>query len=134
MGLLACLRWPDGDLALQVWNYETWDCLVHKSVMDHVWSVSLHPSGTFMALGMTDKLRIYMILKDDILEVVALPIRKCDAVRFSNGGKFFAAVNSRTNNIHVSPPPIPSPLPPYTEVERSAATCRCMPPTRSCSP
>jgi hypothetical protein len=92
-------------------------------MMDHVWSVSLHPGGTSMALGMTDKLRVYMILKDDILEVVALPIRKCDVVRFSNGGKFFAAVNSRTNNIHVRSPHS-TPLPcifPWIEFTKALA-------------
>lgn len=74
--------------------------------MDQVWSVSIHPSGTSMVVGMTDKLRVFIILKDDLLEVVALAIRKCDVLSFSHGGKFFAAVNPRTNNIQVPPLPL----------------------------
>ena len=115
-------------LPFQIWNHETWQCVVHKQLMDQTWSVALHPCGTSMVVGMTDKLRVFMILKDDILEAATLSIRKCDVISYSHGGKYFAAVNPRTNNIQVGirrlshqtpcPPPPPPPNLPGRPVRR----------------
>ena len=106
VGVDLCSQLPlaataGSDKTIKIWNYESWNCLVHKQMMDQIWSVSLHPSGTSMVLGMSDKLRVFMILKDDLYEVLTIGIRKCDVLCYSHGGKYFAAVNPRTNNIQV---------------------------------
>ena len=53
-----------------------------------------------MLLAFPDKLRLMSLLIDDIKSIKEFPLRSCRESKFSNGGQYFAAVNSTTIFIH----------------------------------
>lgn len=53
-------------------------------------SVTLHPSGYYMAAGFVDKVRIMHILHEELLEFRTLEIKNCNKMKFSNGGQILA--------------------------------------------
>eukprot|EP00878_Enallax_costatus_P010135 GHUV01010580.1.p1 GENE.GHUV01010580.1~~GHUV01010580.1.p1 ORF type:complete len:1050 (+),score=361.27 GHUV01010580.1:412-3561(+) len=63
---------------------------------------ALHPSGTMAALGTTEALSLYYVLRHELAPISDLPVAKCSVVRYSHGGSMLAAVG-RTNAIVVYP-------------------------------
>ena len=66
---------------------------------DEVLSVALHPSGLFMLLGFSDKLRLMNILIDDVRQYQEFPVRGCRECRFSHGGHLFAAASGNVATV-----------------------------------
>ncbi|KAJ3595489.1 hypothetical protein NHX12_004792 [Muraenolepis orangiensis] len=81
------------DRSVRVWNYDTNVLEVYKEFQEEALSVALHPSGHFLLVGFTDKLRMMNLLIDDIRTV------KEFTCVFSHGGHLFAAING--NVIHI---------------------------------
>lgn len=49
-------------------------------------SVTLHPSGYYMAAGFTYNVRIMHVLHDELRDFRTLEIKNCNKMKFSNGG------------------------------------------------
>ena len=61
-------------------------------------SIAFHPSGLYVVVGFTDKLRLMSSLMDDmrVIKEISEGVREC---RFSNGDNLFAAVNQTAMQI-----------------------------------
>ncbi|KAJ3096593.1 Cilia- and flagella-associated protein 57 [Phlyctochytrium planicorne] len=68
-------------------------CELSKYFPEEAYSVSLHPSGLYLLVGFSDKLRLLNVLMDDFRLFKEFGIRGCRECRFSHGGHIFAAVH-----------------------------------------
>ncbi|PAA67586.1 hypothetical protein BOX15_Mlig006712g2, partial [Macrostomum lignano] len=98
LGLDVCARKPlvatcSVDRSVRIWNFETNQCELYKEFAEEAYSVALHPSGLFLLVGFSDKLRLMNLLIDDIRTFKEFTIRGCRECAFSNGGHLFAAVH-----------------------------------------
>ncbi|XP_068567972.1 cilia- and flagella-associated protein 57 isoform X2 [Cebidichthys violaceus] len=103
-GLSVCIRKPlvatsSLDHSVRIWNYETKLLELYKEFQEEAHSVALHPTGLFILVGFSDKLRLMNLLIDDIRTVKEFTVRCCRECAFSHGGHMFAAVNG--NVIHI---------------------------------
>ncbi|XP_074529308.1 cilia- and flagella-associated protein 57 [Halichoeres trimaculatus] len=103
-GLSICARKPlvatsSLDHSVRIWNYETRELELYKEFQEEAHSVALHPTGLFMLVGFSDKLRLMNLLIDDIRTFKEFTVRGCRECAFSHGGHMFAAVNG--NVIHI---------------------------------
>ncbi|KAK6099155.1 hypothetical protein MT418_000606 [Batrachochytrium dendrobatidis] len=104
-GMDTCIRKPliatcSSDKSICVWNYlETTSELV-KYFPEEAFSIAIHPSGLYILVGFSDKLRLMNLLIDDIRPFREFTIRGCRECRFSNGGQYFAAVHGNTIQIY----------------------------------
>ncbi|XP_010893002.1 cilia- and flagella-associated protein 57 [Esox lucius] len=103
-GLSTCIRKPlvatcSLDHSVRVWNFDTNVLELYKEFQEEAYSVSLHPSGLFILVGFSDKLRLMNLLIDDVRSFKEFTVRGCRECAFSYGGHMFAAVNG--NVIHI---------------------------------
>lgn len=101
----TCIRIPlvvtcSSDRSVRVWNYLEGNSELVKYFSDEAHSVAIHPSGLYILVGFTDKLRLMNLLIDDIRPFREFTIRSCRECRFSNGGQYFAAVHANTVQIY----------------------------------
>lgn len=106
-GLDVCIRKPliascSIDRSVRVWNYETNILELYKVFQEEAYSIALHPSGLYILVGFSDKLRLLNILIDDIRIFKEFTIRGCRECAFSNGGHLFAAVHGNVIQIYSS--------------------------------
>ncbi|XP_049894725.1 cilia- and flagella-associated protein 57 isoform X1 [Epinephelus moara] len=103
-GLSICIRKPlvatsSLDHSVRIWNYETKMLELYKEFQEEAYSVALHPTGLFILVGFSDKLRLMTLLINDIRTFKEFTVRNCRECAFSHGGHMFAAVNG--NVIHI---------------------------------
>ncbi|XP_077948631.1 cilia and flagella associated protein 57 isoform X2 [Gasterosteus aculeatus] len=103
-GVSVCIRKPlvatsSLDHSVRIWNYETKLLELYKEFQEEAHSVALHPTGLFILVGFSDKLRLMNLLIDDIRAIKEFSVRGCRECAFSHGGHLFAAVNG--NVIHI---------------------------------
>merc|ERR1719408_1026860 len=101
LGMDVCIRKPlvvtcGMDKSVRVWNYLDKTCELWKIFNEEAYSVAFHPSGFHLIVGFSDKLRLMNLLMEDMRTFKDIPIKACRECRFSNGGQYFAAVNSNT--------------------------------------
>nr|CAB3267722.1 WD repeat-containing protein 65 [Phallusia mammillata] len=106
-GLDVCIRKPliatcSLDRSVRIWNYETNTLELYKVFQEEAYSIALHPSGLYILVGFSDKLRMMNILIDDIRMFKELTIRGCRECAFSNGGHLFAAVHGNVIQVYSS--------------------------------
>ncbi|XP_077064460.1 cilia and flagella associated protein 57 [Siphateles boraxobius] len=104
-GLSTCIRKPliatcSLDRSVRIWNFETNDLEMYKEFQEESYSVALHPTGLYILVGFSDKLRFMTLLIDDIRTLKEFTVRSCRECVFSNGGHLFAAVNGNVINIY----------------------------------
>ena len=85
LSLDTCARKPllvtcGVDNAIRLWNYETNRIEICKYYPEEPYSVSLHPSGCYLAVGFNDKLRMLNIFVDDMSFYAEFNIRSCKEV------------------------------------------------------
>ncbi|XP_072239030.1 cilia- and flagella-associated protein 57 [Leuresthes tenuis] len=103
-GLSICIRKPlvatcSLDRSVRIWNYETKELELYKEFQEEAYSIALHPTGLFILVGFSDKLRLMNLIIDDIRTFKEFTVRGCRECAFSHGGHMFAAVNG--NIIHI---------------------------------
>ncbi|KAG9471587.1 hypothetical protein GDO78_014121 [Eleutherodactylus coqui] len=103
-GLSVCIRKSliatcSLDHSVRIWNYENNSLDLYKEFQEEAYSISLHPSGLYVLVGFSDKLRLMNLLIDDIRSFKEFAVRGCRECVFSHGGHLFAAVNG--NVIHI---------------------------------
>jgi len=96
-GLDVCIRKPliascSLDRSVRIWNYETCNLELYKVFAEEAYSIALHPSGLYILVGFSDKLRLMNLLIDDIRTFKEFTVRGCRECSFSNGGHMFASV------------------------------------------
>lgn len=104
-GMDTCIRIPlvvtcSSDRSVRVWNYLEANSELVKYFSEEAYSVAIHPSGLYILVGFSDKLKLMNLLIDDIRPFREFTIRGCRECRFSNGGQYFAAVHANTVQIH----------------------------------
>ncbi|XP_067892983.1 cilia- and flagella-associated protein 57 isoform X2 [Heterodontus francisci] len=104
-GLDICIRKPliatsSVDRSIRLWNYETNVLELYKEFQEEAYSVAIHPSGLYILVGFSDKLRLMNLLIDDIRTFKEFTIRSCRECSFSNGGHLFAVVNGNVIHVH----------------------------------
>ncbi|XP_048019038.1 cilia- and flagella-associated protein 57 [Megalobrama amblycephala] len=104
-GLSTCIRKPliatcSLDHSVRIWNFETNDLEMYKEFQEEAYSIALHPTGLYILVGFSDKLRFMTLLIDDIRTLKEFTVRSCRECVFSNGGHLFAAVNGNVINIY----------------------------------
>ncbi|XP_030585789.1 cilia- and flagella-associated protein 57 [Archocentrus centrarchus] len=104
-GLSICIRKPliatcSLDRSVRIWNYETKVLELYKEFQEEAYSVALHPTGLFILVGFSGKLRLMNLLIDDIRTFKEFTVRSCRECAFSNGGHMFAAVNGNIIQIY----------------------------------
>jgi len=60
---------------------------IYREFSEEAFSIALHPSGLYVLVGFSDKLRLMNILIDDIKQFKEFTIRQCKEVMFSNGNR-----------------------------------------------
>ena len=106
-GLSVCVWKPliatsSEDSFIRIWNFEKFTLELAKEFVGAVHSISIHPMGLFLLAGLTDKLYLMYILKDDLKKVKDFPIRECNECSFNRGGQLFAAVRGKVVQIYSS--------------------------------
>ncbi|KAL3868099.1 hypothetical protein ACJMK2_040935 [Sinanodonta woodiana] len=104
-GVDVCQRKPliatsSLDKSVRIWNYETCNLELYKEFAEEAYSIALHPSGLYILVGFSDKLRLMNLLIDDIRTFKEFTIRGCRECSFSNGGHMFAAVSSNVIQLY----------------------------------
>eukprot|EP00775_Hariotina_reticulata_P011301 gene11301-11451_t len=108
VGLDATLHLPlllvvSADRWARVWDWVRHTCLAASCLEDDCpLCCALHPSGLMAAIGGGQGLRIYQVLRGELLPMVDLPVAKCSVVKYSHGGAVLAAVG-RSNAIVLYP-------------------------------
>ncbi|KXJ18311.1 cilia- and flagella-associated protein 57 [Exaiptasia diaphana] len=106
-GMDVCIRKPliatcGLDRSVRIWNYETCSLEAYKEFQEECYSIALHPSGLYILVGFSDKLRLMNLLIDDIRSFKEFTIRGCRECSFSNGGHLFAAVHGNVIQLYSS--------------------------------
>lgn len=104
-GMDTCIRKPlivtcASDNTVRVWNYLDATSELIKYFPEEAFSVAIHPSGLYILVGFSDKLRLMNLLIDDIRPFREFTIRGCKECRFSNGGQYFAAIHGNSIQIY----------------------------------
>ena len=63
-------------------------------------AVAIHPSGFHIVVAVGDKLSLMNVLSNSIQEYASVALKKCDEIKFSNGGHMFAAGGGFNNYIY----------------------------------
>jgi hypothetical protein len=87
------------DNTLRIWNFQTHELELTKLFPEDMFSVAVHPNGLHLAIGFTDKLRVYHILVDDIRLSMEVSIKSCRECRFGKGGHVLAAANGNSISV-----------------------------------
>ncbi|KAI3388189.1 hypothetical protein SNEBB_006235 [Seison nebaliae] len=88
------------DRSIRIWDYEKCRLEIYKVFAEEALCISLHPSGLYILVGFSNKLRLMNILIDDIRHFKEFNIRSCKECQFSNGGAYFAAVHGNIIQVH----------------------------------
>jgi cilia- and flagella-associated protein 57 len=85
-GLDMCCRKPllascSSDRSIRIWNYSTYTCDLVKYFPEEAYSISLHPSGLYVLVGFSDKLRLMNVLMDEFRIFKEFGIRGCREVQ-----------------------------------------------------
>lgn len=104
-GLDVCIRKPliatcSLDCSIRIWNFETTVLELYKVFQEEAYSIAIHPSGLYILVGFSDKLRLMNLLIDDIRVFKEFTIRGCKECAFSHGGHLFAAVHGTVIQIY----------------------------------
>jgi WD40 repeat protein len=81
------------DHTVRIWNTIERTVEVTKRFSEEPLSVALHPSGLFLLVGFTDRVRLLSLLMDDMRTVKELNVKQCRTLSFSKGGHLFAMAN-----------------------------------------
>lgn len=81
------------DFSVRVWNISDRRIETTKFFSEEPTNITIHPSGLYVAIAFSDKVRLASILLDDIATTKEFNIRGSQEIKFSRGGMYLAAVN-----------------------------------------
>lgn len=94
----VCLRKPyivtcSQDRLMSIWNYETGKQVFYKELDEKLYSICIHPTGFYVAIGSFEKLHFYAFSCEDIKLLYSFNVEKSSKCSFSNDGLYLAAIN-----------------------------------------
>ena len=93
------------DQTIRLWNYIENTCELEQNFalglgeQKPLISCALHPSGYYMAVALTDHIRLYHILHPDLKQFNQYEYKNTKRIKFSSGGQYFCSVDHK--NIHI---------------------------------
>ena len=81
------------DNSVRVWNLQDRRVETSKYFTEEPSAISIHPSGLYVAVAFSDRIRLASILLDDIAVTKEFNVRGSLVVKFSRGGMYLAAAN-----------------------------------------
>ena len=99
------------DSTVRIWNYLTHKCELAKKMYvvgetvgemnaRQLLSLAFHPNGYLLALGFTDKVRVFHVLYDELRLFKDVLVKSVTCMRFSNGGHLLALVSQKTVHVY----------------------------------
>lgn len=89
------------DHTVRLWDYKKRQCTVkHSFVNEEPISVSIHPNGHMVLVGLKDRVRLYNVVVGKILPFREMQSKDCTKVMFSNGGQYFAVAFSSMISVY----------------------------------
>lgn len=88
------------DRSLRIWNYEEETLELYKEFQEDIYGISIHPTGLFVVVGFSDKLRFLTVTIDDFVKTREFHIRSCKLCSFSRLGHLFAATNGNVIQVY----------------------------------
>lgn len=88
------------DRSMRVWNAADKKMELIKLFDDEPISLSVHPSGLYVAVAFQDKVKVMSLLLEDIHLCREIAARQCSYVKFSKGGEYLAVSNGSNLQIH----------------------------------
>ena len=83
------------DRTARMWNTVTHKCVfIHDLRSDSPTAVALHHTGNTVLVAFKDKIRVYHVLVDKLKLYRDVLVKNCKDIKYSNGGKYFAAAAS----------------------------------------
>jgi cilia- and flagella-associated protein 57 len=81
----TCVRKPlvvtcSADKSVRVWNYNEESSELVKYFPEEAYAVAIHPSGLYILVGFSDKLKMMNLLIDDIRPFREFSLRGCKEV------------------------------------------------------
>lgn len=80
------------DCTVRLWNPADRKIEFIKKYDDEPHSVTFHPSGLYLSIAFSDKIKIISILQDQFSLAHDISVRACTYVKFSKGGHYVAAI------------------------------------------
>lgn len=96
------------DVTVRIWNYHTGKCELTKSFIPEqergqlLNGIALHPSGYYMAIAFSDKVKIYFIMDSEFKLYRELEVKNCHTIKFSNQGNYLACVDLKEISVFYS--------------------------------
>ena len=84
------------DCTVRVWNLHDRKMEAMQQFQEEPVGVAIHPSGLYIAIAFTDRLRIASIFQGQISQTSEVPIRQCSIIKMSNGGNYIAINSAST--------------------------------------
>ncbi|XP_050690279.1 cilia- and flagella-associated protein 57-like [Eriocheir sinensis] len=81
------------DRTLKVWDYRQHLLLMSHPFKQDVFSLSVHPTGLHVAVGLTDSLKLHHLLFDSLRAYSEVHVRRCACCCYSPGGHMLAAAD-----------------------------------------
>eukprot|EP01038_Epipyxis_sp_PR26KG_P006512 gene6512-8950_t len=88
------------DKSLRVWNLSEKRMELMKRFEDEPLSLSVHPTGMYIVVAFSDKIRMLTVLLEDLFQTREIAARSCSYVKFSRGGQYFASSNGANVQIY----------------------------------
>lgn len=103
------------DSTVRIWNYLTHKCELAKKMYvveggetdtigemnaRQLLSLAFHPNGYLLALGFTDKVRVFHVLYDELRLFKDVLVKTATCMKFSNGGHMLALASQKTVHIY----------------------------------
>ena len=90
------------DNTIRVWNPFEKKMDLMRTFDEEPISLSVHPSGIFIAVAFVDKIRIFSLLLEEIADVREISARGVSYIKYSKGGHYLAAANGAVMQIYNS--------------------------------
>lgn len=81
------------DKTVIVWDYSKQTSVLFCEFQEELTDVSFHPSGDLIAVASTEKLYLFAVTVDSLINVAQWPLFNCLSIQFSNGGHFLVAAS-----------------------------------------
>lgn len=88
------------DKKLKIWSYnDIWSCNIVENLHQVARSISVHPMGLQIAVGLEQELRVFYVVEDSLSLILSAP-KKCEQVAYSECGEFLAVAHNNCLEIY----------------------------------
>jgi cilia- and flagella-associated protein 57 len=62
---------------VRIWNWQDMSLELVKQFQDEAYSIAIHPNGLLVVAGFANKLRLLVVLLDDLKVIILTPFLSC---------------------------------------------------------